>query len=1123
MKKMDLNERIKLWRDRFYGRQEVFGSKISYTSKQDGKIKQHYVTEFMPAYKTAEARKNVNESVKISDFFVPLTDEHILHHINGHKELLIYLLHTDGTVRFAAIDFDLKHTFEDVKACYDMISIAHGIPSYVARSTKKGHHLYLFFDKPIEAKYVTSYLASVYEELNMLEDHRNGIKPLPETFPKNISIPDCFSTGYGIKPPMQGEGMGMGQNCWVTIESGADHPVGGSGNCEEQWDYFANTQKIDVDAFKDYLAQNNIPIEDIRISEAKGVVEEESRVRSMPYKVPIDGDINRVIHGCPAMKRFWEGPAQEFNHEARVALCSWAIQCKNGLDVLRERWQGSVESEKQIQYAIDRYQKPWSCAAMQAHNLCICGKDPKFTSGTKADIQGEIIADYCFKKSSPKEMIHGKLVTNPHKLPEEQWPSPSPIRLRNYLQKYTVEELKEEIDQLNKEDPEIGDRISELYAKTLTLSDKKKRTQVEDYLKSKKLAKVKELKVIAEEAREHRKLEAERELEESGKTKWLNGNHYMISEKTGGYSVIEIGKNGEEIEREFSNFTIELTRHLYISSLIHEDLQTFSGYLIIGGVRKPFEISVDDFSLNPKLAQAINRCGGLTAMIANHNLDHLRFAIHLFGRTNMKVEHRYEDYGFDCYNRPEIYRATSRNISADSISEEGACVDLTGGGHAQHLNIKEISNARFCELVKIIKDDFLTFQDRSITFTTLAHSLQATIQMAFFPFKNAPVLWVQGLTGAGKTTISMMAQSFHGDFPRLLNVTGTPKALEYATMLFKDSLLVLDDYKEGFNRHSMMQLIQKIYDRTARARLRANLEQANAPFCRGLVMMTAEDAPSSEASVLARCIYLEAPQIASEFEYDEEDNPFHRIEDNMKDFSGITGRFIQYVLSIYGRSDALTQEFRSLNTHFARPVVGLQNGRRAAQNITANYLTWKLFCDFLLHNKLLTSNEHTTYTDTHYQNMCKLRDQMVEACSQEQASNLFLDGLRESILGGHLRIDGMANNVNDNATSVGFIENPKENVVYIYPQLAIAEVKKLMQARGAPLSHSETAIGKQLRQDNMLIKADPGRGKIRKRHRGSRVYVWALDSLKSGVGPQNRTGEEEESECLVDMSNPSDW
>lgn len=1125
---MLLKEKIDLWRDRFKGRQAVFGLKETFFHRQKQRMVTQYTAAFTEKFRTKESRRDVDESnTTVPELYIPLGDNHIENHIKGVMELLIYVLDMDGTCNFAALDFDSEHTFEDVMKCYDMICVAHQISCYVARSTSKGHHLYIFFDSPIEAKYITSYIFHVYEELGFLDMHRNGEKAIPETFPKLISLKNTLSTGLGIKPPMQEKGMVNNMNCWIDAEHGLNEPIGGSGVSEVQWDYLQSTKKVSVTDFKAFLEQSKIDVREIRLSEKRkeGFVEARAYGRTAPYKPPVDGSLMRVINGCPAMKRMWEGPQTniDFPHMGRVALLSWAMQTRDGLDLVRTKWESSPSCEEQIDYAIRNYQQPWTCRALQEHNMCIKGRDPKFKGGS-IDRKGEKLSDFCFKKSPPKETRSGKVIINPDETPETDWADPSPIRLRVEIKTINSAELKIEIESLSKEDPLLGEKITDIYGKILLVRNSKEQSELEHLLKNRKLAKVSELKGMQKEAKEIRKSETKEAIASDGGIGVVNGIRYTICKATGGYAMVEIGEKGQLIEKEFTNFLLNWTKRVHIHSLIDEDSETQYGDIWIGERKLKFQIPVGDWGNNLLLAKAINICGNMEARVSGFALENLRDAVYLFGRSDLRVEHKYEDYGFDSYTNPTVYRAHKRNVTAEGFSEDDeSYVDLSKGGFEKYLCIEEISNDEFTRTVKHIKQDLFNYQDHILTYTAVAHSLQATIQQAYLPFKHAPILWVQGTTGSGKTALATIVQNFHGVFPRLVNVGSTDKAVEMSAMLFKDALLVLDDYKEGFARHGIIKLIQAIYDRSQRSRLQKNLKQATAPHCRGLMMITSEDRPTSEASALARCIYIEAPSIVSIKEGSTEKR--RNLEGVAKSLSGVTGRFIQYVMVNYADRELLAVKFDEVFNILMKPIINMQNAARVSQNLTANYLTWELFCKFLRDTHMVTKDEYSEYLSTHWTNIQEIRDSMISACEQEQASNVFLETLRSGIFSGQLKIEGMNNNTNEQARSVGFVMDPTAGEVFIDPKIAMVEVKKMMSAMGAPISHTLEAIGRQLKQDGLLLSTDNGRTQVRRRYNGSRSWVWHLDATKLDFGPtlgdvSKRDTQSNQSDGVVDSDDP---
>lgn len=1091
---MLLKEKVQLWRERFFGRQEIFGYKKSFFNAKEGKAVSQYIPMYRDKYKTREDRKG-KTFTSAAELYLPLGDNHIENHIKGIMELLIYVLHTDHTSNFFALDFDLRHSFEEVLMVKKTLD-SHGISCAIARSTSKGHHIYAFFDRGIEAEFITSYVSYVFEEVGFADQQRNEGRTLPETFPKTIELRDETSPGYGIKPPLQGKGMDIDKNCWVDEE---DKPIGGAGHSEDQWEFFQNIQINNVAKFKKFLSDQKITISKIRMSEKRGAVCG-VRKRTAPYEAPKDGNLNLIITGCPAMKRLWEGPSKDMSHEARVALLSWAVQTQNGLDMLREKWNYSDSAEDQIQYAIETYQQPWTCRALQEHGICIKGKDPAHTSGKVKDIHGADLKDYCFKKVPPRETIHGKVTTNPNNLPEDEWADPSPIRLRVPFKKENVKGLKDQIDDLDKDDPELGGKIAHIYERIVELRDAKQRKAVTDYLKTKKVAKVGELKDFEKEAKEVRKLEKERALDQGDGIQVINGTRYSALD-TGGYATIDLDKDGNTIVSEISNFEIELERDIHMHSILNGSIRELHGIIMCQGVKTQFEIPTHEWNNNSKFAGAIAQSAGQSAVFRSINLDRIREAVSQFGTRNLEKENTYEDYGFDDPIKPTVYRSSTFNVTSDGIVMDGEHVDVSRQQFAKHLGISDLSKEDLEKTVKVIKNDLLRLQDPILTFTTIAHSLQSAIHNVYIPFTEAPILWIQGLTGSGKSTLAKFAQSFHGNFPRLLNVAATMRSIEFMAMIFKDALLVIDDFKEEFHRTNVIKLLQTFYDRSGRSRLRKDFSQAQDTHCRGLVMFTAEDRPTSEASALSRCIYIEAPQVIVDSK--ESDDRFQRILSVEKNFSGVTGKFLHYMLLNYPKPDDVTDRFWDLVKEIKNEIREKQNSHRVSQNLAANYLTWELFLEFLSVKGMLSKTEHSELKEQHWVNILQLRDSIIDVCGQEQASNVFIETLKELIGTGKYVIEGIpgADYDNKNATVIGFMEDPKSGEVFLNPDVCVRYVKDMLRGIGSGLSHSKTAIGKQLLQAGIITKHAPNRNQVRKSYKGIKRWMWCIDSVKSGIGP----------------------
>lgn len=1105
---MKLADKVELWKDRFHGRRDVFGRIYTKIVMGEKKPKKSVSPVYIDKYRDKKAREGVDFKAP-EELYVPLKDEHIEAHIQGRMEIMIYLPRVDGTTSFFAIDFDFQHGFNEVLAVSDALDF-HGITHGIARSTTKGHHIYVFFDAPIEAYYITNYVRAIYTDLGYMEKIRNGEivghtdkgKPVPwtnpELFPKVISISGPTNTGNGIKPALYGKAVENDQCCFVDRKN---QPIGGSGKSVEQWNHLASIPKIKPEAFKKKIEELGINVEeDMRLSEKRGAVKQVDRKRLLPYQKPEDGDFMLVINGCPAFRRLWEGPVKDMPHDARVAMLSMALKCKNGLEIIREKFGDSPITNQQIQYAMETSQQPWCCKTMQDYDICLKGKDPVKSTGNTQDKYGNIITDHCFEKSPPREIINGKLKINPHNLPEEQWPWPSPIRNRIPFQKKGVRGIKDEIDQLTKEDPKLDEKLEKLFRKIVSLKDAKTRGDVLDYLKDKKLVLVKTLKHYETVALQEKKEDQERRLDSQDGFRTSNDVRYAVVDGDG-YAIVRMTNEGDDDYLTISNFEIEFELDRTNHPIIGSSERWFEGRIRCEGKSYPFKITAEDYSNSNKLGAAIFSAVGPQADFKGGNLEYIRAAAKLFGTEKLRVLNTYEDYGFDSKKHPRVYRSTTGNITENGFSyedDDSNKVDLRDSQFAKHLGLKDLNKSDFMEVCHVLKHNILSMQESHLTITMIAHAMQAAIHNAYMPFNEAPILWMQGLTGVGKSELGGLAQSFHGDFPKPMSINTTARSIDQYAMIFKDALLVLDDFKKAHVPEKMIvPLIQKIYDRSERGRLSSNLKQSNTVNCRGLVMVTAEDPPTSEASVMARLIYIESSKkLSGSISEKENYREVIKVKDKL---SGITARFIQYMLQTYPKPAEVHEKFYEVNSMIGNGVFSKQNAPRIINNLSANYLTWELFLDFLISEEAITKEEYSEMMIEHDKNIRNIRDEMLMRCNVEQASNVFLSVLREAVSSGEAIIEGMGV-PNKMAKVVGYCPDLSTKVIYLYPGTSYRVVQKALRESDSYLSHSKESIGKQMLEDGIIVKRQKNSTMYQKTHKGSRSYVWAIDAEKAGMG-----------------------
>jgi hypothetical protein len=1080
---MDDKKKVKTWRQLFRGNQNNFGRRIVYVDQVSGK----QVRRYHPVRKPPGPDGTQD--------YEPLTDNYILDHINGREELLIYLLHSDLTVGFFALDYDKEHNFADVKRTYDILTSLK-IKAHIARSTMKGYHIYMFLDENIRSYYPVAIFEYIMDSAGFREDAQFNRRLMPETFPRNVGAPNL---GHGIKPPLWGAGL-PDHNCFVDTN---DVPFPDQwGHAEEVLKSGVNNAKAIMDLVENH-PEMVLQTGDTTVEKAAA-----RRMREKPkYRAPTSGDFARVISKCPAVHKIWNKPTNMATHEERVAMLAFAKATANGIQMVRDKYGNSDEANRQIDYAIETNQLPWTCSAMMQHGFC----DKKVP---------------CLKRLPPVEKIDGQVVINPHKIPEDQWPEPSCIR---YAFNSDIDAcvLKDEILKFKNYQGEDRDAVLENLVKNLIKLDTKQRLELEEVL-----ADIKVFKSKATLTKFIKQIELEVNREENKKVALVpyKDGIELGSDDTG-YIAYTLAKNGERVPTRLTNFRVFI-EHTVSFIGIYDSSRIISGKVdvmdeISGGHKHfPFSIEADVFYSNGLIQAFANIAAPyIEASTGSRDTDIIRQCILKFGRDRMEVTQKFEDYGM---RQLGADRSSLRYMAGDFIyvdrdgikRDTNNYVDLSTHEVARGLRLRIIEEKELREVCTHIVKDVLTCHDPHVIYTSLAHSLQATIHDQYMPMPDKPTLWVQGLTGSGKTFVAEICAAFHGDSRTImLNARTTMKSMESYGAVYKDALLIIDDYKHAMSAEmGMKAFIQNVYDSKARGRLRQNGKQNNAPRVRALVMVTAEDTLGAESSIMARTILI---RTRSTSHLTEEDRAREKlIRQNMPLYPGVLAHFIRFVLNF--TKEHFSAAYEKTREELAKLIGNnAQNGNRICNNLSANYVTFCHFCDFLLMYRAISSAQCISMKKEHWNNMQLLARQMAQMCLQEQASNVFLASLRELLVGGKYYVDG-ATTGNNNAERLGFCDkDDKGNIltVYLQPQQTIRAVQQI-QGMGERISHGRDAIAQQLIQDKVIIRTYDGLTTVRKSFQGQNPYVWACDPEKLGFGAGIASVPLDDAEVPVDPNDP---
>ena len=255
MQRLSLQEKVKLFRSIFKGREDVFAKRwYSDVTKKSGYqpvCEREWNSKFCDKrkYKCTECPNRL---------FASLTDEHIYNHLAGKDNfgrdvVGVYPIMSDNTCNFLCTDFDDKsceHGFQNDVLAFVGICKEWEIPCYIERSRSgNGAHVWIFFETPITATKARKLGKTILSEA-MNKDVRLSFNSYDRFFPNQDTLPEG---GFGnlVALPLQGKARRDGNSVFVNEEFQS---------YTDQWDFLLKVQKIDETRITDIILKHNSSI-----------------------------------------------------------------------------------------------------------------------------------------------------------------------------------------------------------------------------------------------------------------------------------------------------------------------------------------------------------------------------------------------------------------------------------------------------------------------------------------------------------------------------------------------------------------------------------------------------------------------------------------------------------------------------------------------------------------------------------------------------------------------------------------------------------------------------------------------------------------------------------------------
>ncbi len=1088
---MDLKRKLQLYRELFYSRQDVFGRRWESLTDDGGKrsgyapVCQNFWTAGCHIKNKTGTRCDGCEIKK----YTPVSEESVLRHIKGDEVQIQYVLQTDGTIKFGAVDFDYKpgkedkgYTFADVKRFMNVLE-AWGIPHVTARSTTEGFHTYIFLEEFYAANKFRAIIFEAFERCGFMENLRLGTKPIPEIFPKqSYNSPDGI--GNGIKTPMIEHMFMKERNGLVDRDNvfiGAGLPA--KERAEAQWAFLASIPKTNSAQLDAIIAGEEIEVyeEGPGSSSTAANRRMSGAQRKGKWQPPLAGSIEKVLEGCAAFRKVKDACATGTppGHQEGFALFHLAMRTNDGLDWFHKSvpgWGQDDTQMKQLEHSVKKDYLPWTCRKMQDNGVCVRGTQ-------------------CFKKKPPSEMVEGQLVER-RDLPEDQWLEPSPIRYaygrgEDFLKKILeeAEALKAVVDK-----EERFGKLKELAYRSQVF-DENQQKELKAFIKDQKLAKANEIGKIFNAASEQSNKDLEESVVRGENSVKIDENLYEKAEPYGYYAVKAIRAKSKKAKICEFDLWVEEVRTYFEDDKVFDC--AYKGRFQTYGFDKPFEIPASRWSDNSEFIKYFSTLAGPEFNVQRANVDLIRQAAVGFSKRRGISRAGYLlTQGY--YGNASHYLMPSVVVERDGVKPNTEQhVDLNSKEYAKYLDFALLQEDELRDVLLHLKTDFLNAWPREWTTVSLAHALQPVI-MRPLEFTKKPSLFFEGLTGAGKTELTHTLQHLWGDFPSVMNLQSSGKGIMDVGHDFKDALLVLDDFKglSNYQIENVRSAIQYSYDGGVTIKMQRNQTQHKGKGSRALFMFSGEQFISADASVVARCILIGVTKQDTTGTKD----LYDRCVQMRRKYSGVTAKFIQWFLN--SDMEAFKKSYNTFYGTLYSEISGRTNAERICYNLSLNHLTWRMFVMFLLHHDVASHAEAEELVNEHWSHIKELMWKMADRCQEEQNSWVFIRVLKQLLESGEVSIKNLKGFHDEKKPHIGFVNAlMPPGKAGIYPEITVQRAKTFM--RDTPIFGTVRSIGQQLIDAGVISDTDNERGQNRSqkvvRDAGERHRVWVVDLKRLGV------------------------
>lgn len=380
------------------------------------------------------------------------------------------------------------------------------------------------------------------------------------------------------------------------------------------------------------------------------------------------------------------------------------------------------------------------------------------------------------------------------------------------------------------------------------------------------------------------------------------------------------------------------------------------------------------------------------------------------------------------------------------------------------------------------------------------------------------VLWIQGVTQSGKTTLASFFLNFFGEewhTDSLHNFRSTANSLEKTGFLLADVLTVVDDLFPAVSRieankmASVSQnLIRSYGDRTGRGRMRADGTQQTVYAPRGNLLCTGEDFPNMGQSGTARTLIIELKK------GDTDTETMYYLKEHTADLAGVMK---DYLLWLAPQMPTLPKKLLARYSELIKRANGLGYGR-TAEAIAHLQLSFEMLLVFLTETKHI---ELDTETEERFRNdawdvFTDLMQEQQDRISEDKPSKLFVDALREMLTTEQYIVEDLTKVGIDETICNGdrFLGYRDSDYYYLLPRVVFRAVVTFYNQSGINFPLTSTMLYKHLKEENLIAVGKDQTTRNKNLHGKNVKCLWVYRSVIDAPEGERRQSDD------IDFDSP---